>query len=158
MDYKKQFFNAIDEGKIIPFLRGEGPYEIEPSQYVPCEEPTDIGRVLSDVVYECYKDKSSIKDIFEKALLTMLDGTASDVYLVALYIYNIIFDEKHNLSPFSLNLEKIIVKLRNSLSEKRQELSKDIKFSDELIKKGAWDDIERWNKILLVKYNLPIIT
>lgn len=157
MDYKKQFFNAIDEGKIIPFLRGEAPYGIEPSQYVPCEEPTDVGRVLSDVVYECYKDKLSIKDIFENALLAMLDGTASDVYLVTLYVYNIIFDEKHNLSPFTLNLEKIVARLRNALKEKKSELSNDIKFSDELIKKGAWDDIERWNKILQMKYNLPII-
>ena len=157
MDYKKQFFSAIDEGKIIPFLRGEPPYGIEPSQYVPCEEPTDVGRVLSDVVYECYKDRLSIKDIFEKALLEMLDGTATDVYLVTLYVYNIIFDEKHNLSPFTLDLGKIVAKLRNSIKEKGPELSKDIIFSNELIKKGAWNDIERWNKILQIKYNLPII-
>ena len=46
MDCKILLDEAIKNGEILAFLRGEKEYRIETSQYMPGVEPTDVGKVL----------------------------------------------------------------------------------------------------------------
>ena len=61
MDEKNKLTKAINNNEVLEFLKGEGEYLIESSQYSPEAGQVDIGKVLSKGVYQLYKENSSIK-------------------------------------------------------------------------------------------------
>lgn len=135
MDYVELLFQAIKDNELILFLRGDKFYKIEPSQYAPGTQPTDVGRVLSDAIYKGYKIKPDIKEKFEDALLIMLNRTTFDLYVVILYVVSQLFKEKNNLSPFKLEVEEILPKIREEIRNRRTEMEMGIKYSDGYEKK-----------------------
>ena len=69
MNIEQMILKAIDNNEMIKFLRGEGEYLIETSQYTQEAELTDVGKVLSKGIYIIYKYDESIKLKFEEGLL-----------------------------------------------------------------------------------------
>ena len=67
--------------------------------------------VLREVVYERYKNNPAIKDMFERCLLSMLDGTDLEVLMVILYLCEQKTNERSGKSPFAIAAEEIIKKL-----------------------------------------------
>ena len=54
MDIENMLLRAISKQEIISFLRGEGEYMVENSQYAPGAGLTDVGKVLSKGIYKIY--------------------------------------------------------------------------------------------------------
>lgn len=157
MDYKILLDEAINNGEILAFLRGDKEYRIETSQYMPGVEPTDVGKVLSRAIYKRYKENPEIKKIFEETLIKMLDGNAMDIYLVVLYVTSQLFKEKNDIAPFKINKDFIISKLQNKIAQSKKILSEDIKLSDGFIKKGVWNSIERFDSVCNTEYGFKLI-
>ena len=110
MEYAKIFMEAIDKGDAIKYLRGEWPYEIECSQYMSDVEPTDINSVIMRAVYESYKSRPDVKNIFESALEEMLESAVVDVYIAILYVDACLLTEKQKRAAFSVEINRLLPK------------------------------------------------
>lgn len=155
---KEKLIKAATRNEWDLFLRGDGFYKIETSQYAPGIQPTDVGKVLSKAIYKAYEDNPLVKEQFEETLIIMLDGTVLDIYVVVLYIVSQLFKEKNELSPFKLDLEKILPKLSKQLEDKRAEIQKGVRYPDGFEKKEAWSEIERFNKICKEEYQVSLLS
>lgn len=153
MDYIELLHDAIKKDEIYSFLRGENRYKIEISQYVPGVLPTNVEKALS-IIYECYQEEPNVKDLFIGALGKMINGTAFDVYLSIIYFMDILFDEHHNLSTFNIDIDKMVMNIQRSIENNRSKLKRQFEFPDGTIKKDAWNDIVRWNKVCRIKYDI----
>ena len=122
MEYEKIFIEAIGKGAVVNYLCGEWPYEIERSQYTSDVEPTDINRVIMQAVYESYKYKPEVKNIFESALAKMLCGSVKEVYIAILYFDACLFAEKQKRARFLLSMDKLLPKIRKAISENKHDL------------------------------------
>lgn len=156
MNSKDLLVQSIEKNEFIKFLCGANEYKIEPSQYVPGSTPTDTGSILSDAIYEFYKDNVKIKENFENALINMISGTSLELYIAAQYIMDVLFNESHNLATFQIDKDEILPKLKSALNKRKIELINEIRFPDGLFKKNAWDDIARWNQVCKMKYGITI--
>lgn len=156
MVYKEKLVQAIESGEIISFLRGDDLYKIEPSQYAQGAEPTDVGRVLSKAIYKLYEERPEFKEEFEKTLILMLDGTLFDVYVVILYIMSQLFREKNGLSPFIINLDDIVTKLRKKIIIRKEEFQRGLVYPNGFEKKEIWKEIERFNKVSKEEYEISL--
>lgn len=148
---------ALEEMDMAAFLRGEFPYEIEQSQYESNSEPTDVSKVLSRAIYIKYKEDAKIRRIFEDTLLQMTNGTVLDIYIALLYIVSQLFKEKNCLSPFKLNFEVILPKLKSNLQVNKENFMQDIVFSNGFIKKNVWSEIQRLNSICYEEYGISLL-
>ena len=81
MDIENMLLNAIINNDMIKFLRGDGEYLIETSQYTPEAGLTDVGKVLSKGIYKIYAYNDNVKEKFELSLLKMLDMSDFDIYI-----------------------------------------------------------------------------
>lgn len=157
MEYMNKLIQAMENEEMISFLRGDNFYKIETSQYAPGAEPTDVGKVLSKAIYKIYKKTPKVKEEFERALISMLDGTLFDIYVVTLYIMSQLFKENNNLSPFKLNFEVIIPKLKEKLKTNKEEFQSGIKYPDGFEKKDIWNEIERFDKVCKAEYHITLL-
>ncbi len=157
MECKEKLIQAVQKNEMILFLRGEGSYKIEASQYAPSVEHTDVGRVLSKGIYKLYIENPIIKQEFERVLIEMLEGTLFDVYIVLLYVMSQLFKEKNSISPFRLNFDEIIHKLKLQLKIRKKEFQKGLIYPDGLEKKEVWNEIERFNKICKEEYHISLL-
>lgn len=156
MEYTDMLFEAIRKKELAMLLKGEGKYKLETSQYAPGTEPTDIGKVLSKVIYKAYEIDSSIKEKIEETLLVMLGQTDYDVYIVILYIMSELFKEKNEISPFKMNMECILPTLRNEISRRMDDIREGITYPNGFIKKYAWDEIQRFGRVCQEEYGLEL--
>lgn len=90
----------VGESCFFPFSAAAGPVDV-----------TAYNFVLREVVYERYKNNPAIKDQFERCLLSMLDGTDLEVFMVILYLFEQKMNERSGKSPFVIESEEIIKKL-----------------------------------------------
>lgn len=157
MEYEKIFIEAIDKGQIVNYLRGEWPYEIERSQYSSDVEPTDINRVIMRAVYESYKLRPEVKNIFQNALVKMLCGSVEDVYTAILYFDACLFAEKQNRAEFSLDINKLLPEIRKAIRQNKENLASEMEFPNGLVKKNAWNNIMYFNSNYIDEYGFDII-
>lgn len=157
MDIMKKLVEARRRGELKGFLCGEEKYQIEPSQYAPGVQPTDVGKVLSKAIYKLYQDEPEIKEEYEKVLLSMAAGNSFEVYVVVLYIMSQMFKEKNKLSPFYINLSDIFSKLQTVLATKKEELESGVTYPNGLVNKYAWNDIERFDRVCRKEYDLQLL-
>lgn len=156
MKYTDMFFEAIEKKELNLLLKGDKEYKIEPSQYVPSTEPTDVSKVLSKAVYKAYEIDSSIKGKVEESLLFMLEQTDYDMYIVLLYIMSQLFKEKNKLSPFKMDMSRILPKLGEEIVNRRTNIEKGIIYPDGFIMTVAWDEIERYRCICDEEYGVRL--
>lgn len=157
MYIREMLLEALEKNEIKKFLCGEGEYKIELSQYVPGALPTDTGRILTDAIYAEYKNNSNIKKKFEDSLIDMLNGSVVEAYMAVVYFIDILFDEKHNIATFKIDKENILPFLREIIKKRKVEFMSEITFTDGIVKKEAWKDIVRWNKVCQMKYGIILI-
>lgn len=156
MKFNELVLLAFNNKNLIPVLIGEYPYTLEQSQYVPGLLPTDVDQVLTDGIYEVYKDYPEIKNMFEDDLKNMLDMEISYVYMTLSYIFSQVFNEYHKLSPFIMD-KTVIKKAATITSLRKYEINGEIGFWNGTKVKGGWSEVERMNQILKMKYNTQII-
>lgn len=157
MDNIEILFKAIEKDELTLLLRGDVPYKIEPSQYSPGIEPTDVGKVLSRFIYKGYKIQPSIKEKFESTLMTMLNQNDFDVYVVVLYIVSELFKEKNGLSPFQLDMTSILPKIRKEIKKRKKEFQEGVSYPDSIQKINLWDNIERFNSVCEEEYGISLL-
>ena len=157
MQIKELMLEAVKRGELIEFLCGKEEYKIELSQYVPGVLPTDTGKVLADAIYVEYEEDTTIKEKFQNALLNMVNGTAEELYIAVAYIMDVLFDEKHKIATFQMDIAELVLELKKALKEKKEELMNEIIFTDGVVKKEAWKDIVRWDNVCKIKYGIEFI-
>lgn len=154
MDILEMVFTAVQRNQFIDFLRGDGKYMVETSQYSPDVELTDVGKILSRGVYKAFMQQEEIKVKFEDSLLEMLNKTDFDVYMVCLYISSQLFKEKNELSPFLLDKTSILDKLSNEVTKRKEEIMDGITYPSGYKNTKAWQDLEKFNAVCKEEYHV----
>ncbi len=155
MDIENMLLNAINNNKMINFLRGEGEYMVEASQYAPDAGLTDVGKVLSKGIYKIYVyNDQNIKQKFEESLLQMLDMSDFDIYMVCRYLMSQLFKEKNGLSPFVLSKDLILKELSSRIDEREKYIQKGITYPEGYVNVDAMAEIQRFRMISKEEYNI----
>ena len=109
------------------------------------------------IEFLCGKEDTTIKEKFQNALLNMVNGTAEELYIAVAYIMDVLFDEKHKIATFQMDIAELVLELKKALKEKKEELMNEIIFTDGVVKKEAWKDIVRWDNVCKIKYGIEFI-
>ena len=141
MDIENMLLNAIINNDMIKFLRGDGEYLIETSQYTPEAGLTDVGKV-------------NVKEKFELSLLKMLDMSDFDIYIVCHYVMSQLFKEKNGLSPFVISKGIILDKLSFKINEREIYLKKGIVYPNGYVNTSAMTEIQRFRMAGKEEYNV----
>lgn len=149
-------FTAIEKNELKLLLRGDESYKIENSQYAPGAEITDVGKVLSRIIYKAYKIQPDIKKDVEVALLEMLHQTNFDVYIVILYVASQLFKEKNDISPFKLNMTSILPNIKLEVEKRMDVFKQGIIYPSGFANNKVWNDIERFNRVFQEEYNIKL--
>ncbi|MDO5650178.1 MAG: NAD glycohydrolase toxin immunity factor [Gallicola sp.] len=156
MDIFEKTRTALQKNELIDLLRGVDRYKVETSEYSPCAELTDVGKVLSRGIYKIYKNQPEIEEKLESCLLTMLDKSDFDVYMVCLYIMSQLFKEKSDISPFELNKKDILDKLCHEISKRKETIKNGVIYPSGYKNLKAWEDLERFNNVCNEEYLLRL--
>lgn len=154
MDIENMLLNAITSNELIKFLRGEGKYIVEASQYTPEAGLTDVGKVLSKGIYKVYAYNENIKEKFERSLLQMLEMSDFDIYMVCHYLMSQLFKEKNGLSPFVMSKDLILEKLTLKIKERELNFQKGIVYPNGYVNTNAITEIQRFRMISQEEYNV----
>jgi len=156
MDIEDILLEAIESNQFIEFLRGEGKFKIEMSEYAPVAEITDIGKILSKGIYRVYVYNKQVESIFKENLLEMLDISDFDIYMVINYLASQFFKEKNGLSPFVLAKEEIIEKLSIKLKERESYIKEGVLYPNGYFNTNAMQEINRLRIVLKEEYGISI--
>lgn len=154
MNIEQMILKAIDNNEMIKFLRGEGEYLIETSQYTQEAELTDVGKILSKGIYIIYRYDKSIKLRFEEDLLKMIDMSDFDIYMVCIYLMSQLFKEKNGISPFKLSKNIILRNLKLKISEREIYIKEGIKYPTGHVNDHAMEEIQRFRIVAKEEYNI----
>ena len=154
MNIEQMILKAIDNNEMIKFLRGEGEYLIETSQYTQEAELTDVGKILSKGIYIIYRYDKSIKLRFEEDLLKMKDMSDFDIYMVCIYLMSQLFKEKNGISPFKLSKNIILRNLKLKISEREIYIKEGIKYPTGHVNDHAMEEIQRFRIVAKEEYNI----
>lgn len=154
MNIEQMILKAIDNNEMIKFLRGEGEYLIETSQYTQEAELTDVGKILSKGIYIIYRYDKGIKLRFEEDLLKMIDMSDFDIYMVCIYLMSQLFKEKNGLSPFKLSKNIILRNLKLKISEREIYIKEGIKYPTGYVNDHAMEEIQRFRIVAKEEYNI----
>ena len=154
MDIENMLLNAITSNELIKFLRGEGKYMVEASQYTPEAGLTDVGKVLSKGIYKVYAYNENIKEKFERSLLQMLEMSDFAIYMVCHYLMSQLFKEKNGLSPFVMSKDLILEKLTLKIKERELNFQKGIVYPNGYVNTNAITEIQRFRMISQEEYNV----
>ena len=154
MDIENMLLNAIISNEMIKFLRGEGEYMVEASQYTPEAGLTDVGKVLSKGIYKIYAYDDNIKEKFEKSLLQMLDISDFDIYMVCHCLMSQLSKEKNGISPFVMSKDSILEKLSLKINEREIYFKKGIVYPNGYVNTNAMTEIQRFRMVGKEEYNV----
>ena len=151
-NYKIKYDDMED---VLRLLRGV--YHIPISQYDYSEPlPTETAKVMKNYIYSC-PDKN-IKDIFQRALIILLESSAADAFLAVVYFRDCIYYENNGNSAFNIDMEMLIPLIRQALQKYRQELENGIVFVDGTVHSDPLRIINIWNeKVYKAKYGFSIL-
>lgn len=156
MDILQMTCLSIEKKELISFLRGDNDYKVESSQYAPYAEITDIGKVLSRGIYKAYQEHKYVGQDYEQALISMLDLTDYDVYVVCAYITSQLFKEKNGLSPFQIEKVELLSKLKGEIDKRKLQIQNGITYPNGYKNKNAWEELERFNSVCKEEYDLAL--
>ena len=71
------------------------------------------------IEFLCGKEDTTIKEKFQNALLNMVNGTAEELYIAVAYIMDVLFDEKHKIATFQMDIAELVLELKKALKEKK---------------------------------------
>lgn len=158
MNYYELIAQAIEKKEVLKLMRGEKGYEIEISKFTSDVFPTDVNAVLMNCFYKQVENIDVIENVFSEALLRLLSGGASDVYIAVLYFDACLFQEERGKATFLINKELFIKKMQEAICKYKEEFKEEIRFCNGLSKSNAWKNIENFNKYYCKKYQFSIIS
>lgn len=160
MEIDKMVISAIQSNKFIEFLEGKEHMDIgHSSHFSNLTTPTDWGDILRNGIYKLYKDGCGydIKQIFEKAIIDMLDGKVFDVYCAIEIWYIQLKREKKGISPFAVDKELLVEKIKKSLIKNKEELVKFYDWQGRNEKEGMWGYLKKINQGCIAYYGFEIL-
>lgn len=149
MDIKYITIKAINNNELINLLEGSAPYKVELNQWIGACVPTDVGSVLTKGIYEVYKDNPNcnIDKLLEETLIKMIDGEIFDLYCALSTFYSQLIEESFDSSPFKINKDKIIKKLRYTLKNNEDKLRNYFEWEGIGRPEGMWTEVLRINSL-----------
>lgn len=158
MEVLNSLKEAIKKNEFTYFLKGEKNYKVEVEHYVPANIPTDWAKILTDGIYEYYKQEEdeSIITILENGILDILNDNQG-IYSAVNIFFSQMLKEKYKLAPFKINQKKILKQLNEKICEKAEALKKDFRWMGEDEKNGLWDEIKRLNENLKEECGIDIL-
>ena len=93
---------AIKNNEMVPLLEGKDGYYLENNSWASISAPIDW-TIVVPMIYKAYEKTGDddIRKMFEKSLLTMLNGNAEDVFCGVAVLY---FQILHRLNQFHILL------------------------------------------------------
>lgn len=158
MNYNELIYKAVEKKEVINLLRGEQGYEVEISKFTSDIFPTDINAVLMNCFYKQQGSIDKIEEIFYKAILELLRGSACDVYIATLYFDACLFQEERGKATFILEKEDLVGKMQNAICKYKLELQEELSFANGMKKNGAWKNIENFDRYYSKKYGFSIVS
>lgn len=150
-------FNAFANGDLINVLRGAGDYSVGLDQWVSAAAPTDWTKVLP--LFYKYANEIGLnqaKEMLEKAILTLLNGNAEDLYIGMSVLYLQILREEGNRSPLAINREKLLQTAANRIKESKNELHETKMWQGQNNPDGLLAEVERYRELLKSKFGIEM--
>lgn len=150
---------AIEEKELDLFFRGDGIYMLGDNPYLPVSRLLNIEPAML-AVYSYYNEfpEKRVDLAIEEELLRWLHwDSAEDVFAVFSLLSYQMKNEKNGESPFELNKDKIITKLRESCETYKDELMKLKKYEGQSCECGLWEVMQRENTSNIEKYGVEIL-
>ena len=146
--------NLNDVNEVLKLLRGY--YPLIQSQF-DCGEPlpTATNRVLKEYIYCNFTENR--KDIFEKALAKLANGSASDVYLAFDYFNGCLYFEQKNVANFIIDKSLFVSLLKTNINKHLYELENKVVFIDGTINEKPLCRIKRANERYKKEYGFSIL-
>jgi hypothetical protein len=159
MDIKMKTMNAINNNELVNLLEGIGSYRIELHQWVSAHVPTDVGSVLTKGIYIVYKENPEVRidKLLEETLLIMMNGEMVDIYCALSTIYCQLIEESFDSSPFKIDRDKILSKLRSSLKNNEVNLKNYFEWEGMGRPQGMWTEVLRINSLCEKHWNISIL-
>lgn len=157
-DKDESFREAMTRGEVVPFLRGDGVYRKVPaSDFAGEDAPTDTWQVLRDI-YSAAEERPETGKTLSDGLMTLLKGSAGDVYLAILYLTRLSLAAQGNRLPLKLPLRELLSAAREKVAKHREALSGKLIFPNGFVKKAALEDLQSWNEaVFLPCYEMDIL-
>lgn len=150
---------AIKKGEVIEFLEGKGNYKVGMDQWANASAPTDWTRIITKGVYVVFSEnlELNVKELFEDALLKMMDRDTFDIYVALAVIHFQLIREQRGASPFAMDREKILHKLRKTIIDNEEKLRNYFEWEGKAYKEGMWGEVIRVDTLCRNKWNLSIL-
>ena len=141
---KENAYKAYEKGELFEFLMGYKGYELKVID-APVDVPTDWTRIISNGVYEIFRDTldEGVKKEFEEALIRAISGTCEEIWEAANILYFQMDHEKMGKAPFCIS-EVIAQSAKKKIMEKRTQMEQFYPYG-----KNGWnmyEDILRLNQ------------
>lgn len=150
---------AIKKGEVIEFLEGKGQYKVGMDQWANASAPTDWTRIIPKGIYVVYNENPGLKvnELYEEALLQMMDRDTFDIYVALAVIHFQLIREQRGASPFAIDRGKILPKLKNILLVNEQKLRKYFEWEGKAYQEGMWGEVIRVDALCRNKWNFSIL-
>lgn len=156
---KMLLLKAIKEKEVIKYLEGKDGYNFEVEHWVNASAPTDWTKIIPKGIYAVYRENPEFKidEIYEDALLEMMDGDPFDIYVALPIIHFQLIREERNASPFTIDKIKVLKKLSQTLIRNKEKLMNYFEWEGKKYKEGIWGEVIRIDKLFKSKWNISII-
>lgn len=147
----KDFRDAMAQGEVAMFLRGDGAYRKTPqSDFAGEDAPTDTWKALQEI----YAANETIDagSALSEGISTLLKGTAGDVYLAILYLTRLSLAEQGGRLPFRIPLRALLATARERVETHRKAFAGPLDFPNGFVKKRALEDLKGWNEAVFLPY------
>lgn len=157
MNYEELINAAIQNDEMEKLLCGIKPYEVEVSKFTSDVFPTDVNAVLVNCIYKKKSDIENIDYLFVECLEKMIEDEAYKLYTAILYFDACIFQEERAKATFEIKKEIIAEKIKQAVTNKKNELENTIEFDNGLSKSNAMKNITNFSNYYQKKYGFSII-
>lgn len=148
---------AIKNNEMVQLLEGKDGYHLENDSWASISAPIDW-TIVVPMIYQAYEKTrdDDIRKMFEKALMTMLNGNAEDVFCGVAVLYFQILRESFNRSPFMVNRTLLLKQANEGIRKNENDLKQIKKWGGEKSSEGLWKEVQRYRRLFLSKFNISI--
>ena len=140
-------------------MQGRDGYRVETEPWTPADLPMDWTKIISRGIYAVYKENPELglDKMFEYAILETMDGEPFDIYVALSVVYFQLRKEHIGESPFVIDRDKVLKKLRQTLINNKEKLMNYFEWTCGNYEKGMWGKVVRIDEICKEEFNISIL-